>query len=128
MKTFILVAATLIFISTALAGTSMKVEGSCSGKLSDGTDVSYTYYSNFDGCRKISNAAVNFTSGIEGLVTGKRSFTGNQDRYQVDGHELRFANSTGNTSGKLIYVDEETGKNKSVTLQCLVRDYEYADC
>lgn len=106
----------------------MKVEGSCSGKLNDGTEVSYTYYSNYDGCKKVSSAAVNFNSGIEGLFTGKRSFTRSSDIYTFNDYKLIFANSTGNTSGKLTYKDFETSKRKTISVQCEVRDYEYADC
>lgn len=128
MKTLIISALTMTMLSTAQAGTSMKVEGTCSGTLKDGTEVSYTYYSNFDGCKKVSSAAVNFNSGIEGLFTGKRSFTRSTDRYTFNDYKLTFANSTGNTTGKLTYKDFETNKKQTVTLQCEVRDYEYADC
>lgn len=128
MKTLILTASTLLFIANVEAGSSMKVEGTCSGKLPDGSDISYTYYSDFDGCAKKSGAAVNFTSGVEGLFTGKRSFTEKDDNYHFDDYQLTFANSTGNTTGKLTYTDLITGKKQSVTLQCEVRDYEYTDC
>ena len=129
MKT--LVAASLLsltLLSSAFAGTSMKVEGSCSGKLLDGTDISYTYYSNFNGCKKISTSAVSFQSGIEGLFTGTRSFTDSSDNYSFTNYKIVFKNSTGNTTGKLTYKDARTGKSKTVTLQCEVRDYEYGDC
>lgn len=128
MKIIIIFALSLVFISTTQAATSMKVEGSCSGTLKDGTEVSYTYYSNYNGCKKISTAALNFTSGIEGLFTGKRSFTRKSDLYTFNGYQLRFANSTGNTSGKLTYRDFTSNEKTTVTLQCEVRDYEYADC
>lgn len=127
MKTLIVSIITLSFSSLSY-GSSLKIEGTCSGKLADGSDISYTYYSNFNGCKKKSVAAVNFTSGIEGLFTGTRSFTRSSDIYAFNGYKLIFANSTGNTTGKLNYKDIETNKTKTVTLQCEVRDYEYNDC
>ncbi|MBA2404772.1 MAG: hypothetical protein H0V66_08375 [Bdellovibrionales bacterium] len=131
MKKITLATLTLALCSSAFAGTNMKIEGSCSGKLADGTAVSYTYYSNFDGCKKASNAAISFSSGFEGLFTGKRSFTSKSDIYNLNsGYKLRFANSTGNTSGRLTYADYSTGvkKTKTVQMQCEVRDYEYGEC
>lgn len=107
----------------------MKIEGTCAGTLSDGSAVSYTYYSNFDGCRKISKAAISFTAGIEGLFTGKRSFTDSQDIYELNGgYKLIFANSTGNTSGSLTYPVGSGRKMETVNIQCQARDYEYQDC
>lgn len=113
--------------ANAAVGSSMKTEGSCSGTLHDGTPVSFTYYSNFNGCKKVSKSAVTFTSGIEGLFTGSRTFKGGRDVYSFPKHGLSFADSTGNTSGKLKYRDE-TKAAHSVEVQCEVRDYEYADC
>lgn len=130
MKTLLLATLSFVIMSQAQAGTAMKIEGSCSGTLADGTAVSYTYYSNFDGCRKVSNAAVSFSAGFEGLYTGKRSFTDTQDIYQLNsGYKLVFANSTGNTTGKLIYPSElNRRKVRTVQMQCEVRDYEYGEC
>lgn len=122
MKTLIISLITLTSLSLAHAGSSLKLEGSCSGKLADGTEVSYSYYSNFNGCKKTSVAAVIFTNGIEGLYTGTRSFTKSSDIYTFNAYKLIFANSTGNTTGKLIY------KKKTAKLSCEVRDYEYSDC
>lgn len=106
----------------------MKEEGSCTGKLRNGTPVSYTYYSNFNGCKSVSTSAVQFSSGFEGLLTGTRSFSETSDNYTFNSFKLSFANSTGNTTGKLTYKDPSTGYTKTVTLQCEVRDYEYSDC
>ena len=128
MKTLTVTLLSLAFSSMALAGTSMKVEGSCSGKLSDGSAVSYTYYSNFNGCKSVSSAAVSFGKGIEGLYTGTRSFTDSSDNYSLGAFRLSFANSTGNTTGKLTYKDPSTGATKTVKVECSVRDYEYSDC
>jgi hypothetical protein len=129
VKTLILATLTLSICSASYAGTSMKIEGSCTGTLSDGSAVSYTYYSNFNGCRKVIRAAVSFTSGIEGLFTGKRSFTDSQDIYVLNGgYKLIFANSTGNTSGSLSYPVGSSRKIQKATMQCEVRDYEYSDC
>lgn len=124
---------TFFFALTASAGTAMKIEGSCSGNLQDGTAVSFTYYSNFDGCREKSSAAVSFSQGMGGsLYTGKRAFIGNRDVYsfKVNNKEmvrLSFADSTGNTGGKMRYVDMD-GKRKSIAVTCEIRDYEYAEC
>lgn len=109
------------------AGTSMKLEGSCTGHLAQEV-VTFNYYSNFDGCRLTHNsAALSFTSGKEDLFTGTRSFQGNKDIYELGARKgekirLEFLNSTGNTSGKVKY------KNRTTTFQCAIRDYEYAEC
>ena len=108
-------------------GSSMKLEGSCSGTLKDGTEVSFNYYSDFDGCKDVSKGAVAFNSGVEGLFTGQRSFTETRDNYTFPEQKLSFENSTGNTTGILIMNDLE-GKPEAVKLQCDIRDYEYADC
>lgn len=129
MKTLALALLTLITYSPVDAGTPMKIEGTCSGNLSDGTDISFTYYSNYNGCQKVSKAAISFTKGFEGLFTGKRRFSGSQDIYRLNGgHKLILSNSTGNTSAKLTYPDDLSGKKKTMTFQCEVRDYEYGDC
>lgn len=129
MKILALTLISLLSTSISYAGgTSMKVEGNCSGKLADGSDISYTYYSNFNGCKKVSTSAVSFQGGLEGLFTGTRAFTSSSDVYKFYSYTLTFANSTGNTTGKLTYRDPESKKKKTVTLQCEVRDYEYSDC
>lgn len=113
--------------ANAAVGSSLKTEGSCSGTLHDGTPVSFTYYSNFNGCRKVSKSAITFTSGIEGLFTGSRTFKGGRDVYSFPKHGLSFADSTGNTSGRLTYKDE-TKTRHVIEVQCEIRDYEYSDC
>lgn len=121
MKTLIL--ATILVSLSAQAVSSLKIEGSCFGNLPSGGSFSYTYYSNFDGCRKVSRASLKFTSGMKGIFKGKRSFTDTQDIYDLSGgHKLIFKNSTGNTSGTINYAD------KTLPVRCEVRDYEYADC
>ncbi len=128
MKFFTAAVLSLYIFSTVEAATSLKVEGNCGGKLGDGTEVSFTYYSNFDGCKKVSDAGISFQGMIESMNTGTRSFTDSSDIYNVKNYKLVFKNSTGNTSGQFTYKDESTGKTQTVTLQCEVRDYEYSDC
>jgi len=129
LKALILAGLTFLICHPSHAGIPLDIEGSCSGALLDGTSVSYTYYSNYDGCRKVSRAAITFTSGLHGHYKGKRSFTTTEDIYSFrGGFKLIFANSTGNTSGTLVYPDEPSGQKKSVTLQCSIRNNEYADC
>lgn len=124
--------AVVLFTLNAEAAT-MKFEGQCSGTLKDGTPVSYTYYSNFDGCKNRSRAAVTFHEGLAlDLHTGVRSFSNGKDIYSFkqDKKEvvrLTFADSTGNTSGALTYTDLE-GEKQTVELSCMVRDYSYGDC
>lgn len=124
--------AVVLFTLNAGAAT-MKMEGQCSGTLKDGTAVSYTYYSNFDGCKNRSRAAVTFHEGLAlDLHTGVRSFSNGKDIYKFkqDKKEvvrLTFADSTGNTSGELTYTDTE-GEKQTVELSCMIRDYSYGDC
>jgi len=123
VKTLLLLTLAFILAPAAYAGTSMKVEGTCTGTILSRMTISFTYYSNFEGCTKVSDAALSFTKGLEGLFTGKRRFTTTQDIYTLSGgHNLTFANSTGNTSANLTYQGE------TVRVQCQVRDYEYEDC
>jgi hypothetical protein len=120
----------LLTASIAHSGTSMKFEGSCSGTLSNNAPINFKYYSDFDGCKEKSTAAISFTSeeGEErGLVTGKRSFQGDKDIYAFGATRVVFENSTGNTSGDMIYLNEETGESEEVVVQCMVRDYHYAE-
>jgi hypothetical protein len=129
VKALVVATLTLLICQSTRAGILLDIEGSCSGALLDGTSVSYTYYSNYDGCRKVSRAAITFTSGLRGHYRGKRSFTTTEDIYSFrGGFKLIFANSTGNTSGTLVYPDEPSGEKKFVTLQCSIRNNEYADC
>ena len=108
-------------------GSSQKIEGSCSGNLVDGTAVSFTYYSNFDGCSKVSKSSLAFHSGIEGLITGSRTFPGNKDYYNFPRNDLTLSNSTGNTFAKFGYRDSYNVRHV-ISVQCDVRDYTYDDC
>lgn len=117
----------LNYSAEAAVGSSLKTEGSCSGNLTDGTPVSFTYYSDFDGCKNVSKSAITFNSGIEGLFTGSRAFKGGRDNYNFPRHNLSFADSTGNTSGTLGYRDENN-QRQVIQVQCEVRDYSYGDC
>ena len=67
MKVLVLLAValtllTLVSHAKAAIGTAMKIEGSCSGTLVDGSPVSFVYYSNFNGCKKVNKAALTFTA------------------------------------------------------------------
>lgn len=132
MKHFILIVLSFLvlnLVTNAKAatdkGSSMKLEGTCTGTLADGSAVSFNYYSDFNGCGYKSKSAVTFTSGIEGLFTGKRVL-GEKDVHTYPQHRLTFANSTGNTEGTLHYTDAQ-GARQSVQVLCDVRDYEYAE-
>lgn len=120
----------LLTASFAHSGTSMKFEGSCTGTLSNNVPVNFKYYSDFDGCKEKSAAAISFSS-TEGeeqtLVTGERRFEGDKDIYAFQKTRVVFENSTGNTSGDLSYLNEETGEYQAVVVQCMVRDYHYAE-
>ena len=132
MKQLFLILLAFLFIQLlpdagAATGSALKPEGNCSGTLADGTSVSFTYFSDFDGCKKTSKGAIAFHSGIEGLITGSRSFKSGKDYYNFAKNDLTFADSTGNTSGQLGYRDE-SNKRHVIEVQCEVRDYEYAEC
>lgn len=134
MKHFFLIVLSFLILNLVTnakaddSGSSMKIEGSCTGTLADGTAVSFTYYSDFNGCQDVSKSAVTFTSGIEGLFTGERTFTETKDIHTYSQYKLSFANSTGNTQGVLRYTDAQ-GSKQTTQVQCDVRDYEYAeDC
>ncbi len=132
MKQLFLILLAFLFVAIlpeagAATGSSLKIEGSCTGNLADGTPVSFIYYSDYNGCRKVNKGAIAFQSGIEGLITGSRTFTGGKDYYNFPKNDLTFADSTGNTSGKLGYRDSENVRHV-IQVQCDVRDYEYADC
>ncbi|MFP5384777.1 MAG: hypothetical protein ACLGHN_01770 [Bacteriovoracia bacterium] len=107
-------------------GSSMKVEGSCSGTLLDGTAVSFNYYSDFDGIKEISKSAMAFTEGLDGLFTGTRTFKNDNDTYSFPGYKLTLVNSTGNTSAKITYIDMDDN-TQTVELPCDVRDYTYEE-
>jgi hypothetical protein len=89
--------------------------------------VSFKYYSTFSGCSQSSKCAVTFSRGLEGLMTGNRIFTENHDLYQFSEYKITLANSTGNTEARFSYPDE-SGKVRTVTVRCKVRDYEYGEC
>lgn len=136
MKKFLLIVLSLVLLNVVTnahaqtptetdTGATMKLEGTCTGSLADGTAVSFNYYSDFDGCKSDSRSAVTFSSGIEGLFTGKRTL-GDQDVHSYPEYQLSFANSTGNTEGTLRYNDRQ-GVQQKVKVQCDIRDYEYAE-
>lgn len=118
---------TLSTPSFSYIGSSLKVEGSCSGTLKDGTAVRFEYFSDFDGCKASRRSALRYKRGMEGLLTGTRRFQGNRDVHTYPQHKLSFKNSTGNTSGLFTYRDEN-GRNQTITVKCLIRDYEYDEC
>jgi hypothetical protein len=129
VKTQILTIVAFILSTAATAGSSLKLEGTCTGTSSTGSAISFSYYSSFDGCKKISDAAITFTSGIVGHFKGERSFTDSQDIYVLSsGYKLIYANSTGNTSGSLTYPVDSGRKMETISTQCKIRDYEYQDC
>lgn len=119
-------AAVILFSSTAWS-LSMKLEGACAGKLADGTQIAFRYYSNFNGCTQSAKAAISYDQGREGMLTGIRSFTDSSDVYNFGNTRITFANSTGNTSGRFRYIDSR-GARHTATLECDVRDYEYGEC
>jgi hypothetical protein len=132
MKRFILIVLSFIVLNLvtnakAATGSALKTEGACSGNLADGTPVSFNYYSNFNGCKKVNKGAITFHTGIDGLFTGSRTFKASKDVYNFPRHDLTLNDSTGNTSAKLGYRDADN-KRHTVTVQCEVRDYEYSDC
>jgi hypothetical protein len=123
----IIFSAVVMFFSLSVFSASLHLEGSCAGKLADGSSIVFQYYSNFNGCQKVARAGISYQQGREGMVTGSRSFTEKSDIYAFGKVRLIFANSTGNTTGKYRYTDGR-GDRQSVVLQCDVRDYEYAEC
>ena len=126
MKTFLFSVLTFLFLgfSIAHAESSLKLEGTCSGNLANGTPVVATFYSDFDGEAAVSKSAVTYSGGIEGLYTGKRTFKNAQDTYSFSDTKIIFADATGNTTGRLQYL-EDGERPQSVELSCEVRDYEY---
>ena len=120
MKVFALILFVALFSRLSQASNSLKIEGSCSGSFKDGSPVSFTYYSDFDGCKEKSQAAISFTEGVEGLEMGERQFIKNRDVYSFKDGRLSFANSTGNTEGILELKEK-------VKVSCEIRDYEYAE-
>jgi hypothetical protein len=132
MKNLLLIVLSFVVLNLvthahSAVGSSLKTEGSCSGTLADGSEVSLNYFSDFDGCKNVSKSAITFTAGVDGLFTGSRVFNNNQDIYNFPLHRLTLRDSTGNTTSTLRYRDEN-GDRQAVELQCEVRDYEYSDC
>lgn len=117
----------VMMFSFSTFATSLHLEGSCSGKLLDGSPISFKYYSNFNGCQKVAAAGISYHEGRDNMNTGTRSFTEKSDIYKFGTTRVVLANSTGNTSAKYRYTDKR-GDRQSVILQCEVRDYEYGEC
>ncbi|MBA2404819.1 MAG: hypothetical protein H0V66_08615 [Bdellovibrionales bacterium] len=118
----------LSFSTFAQSQSELKVEGNCKGDLRDGSKVSFTYYSNFNGCQQKINAAIKLSPSFGSqYVKGKREFENSQDIYTMNDYRITFKDSTGNTSGVFSYLDV-VGKRQSVDVQCEIRDYEYDEC
>ena len=119
----------LVFLSlSALAESELKLEGSCHGNLFDGTQVSFTYYSNYDGCTQNIKAAIQFAPNFgSGHYKGKRAFEEGQDIYNIETYRVTFKDSTNNLGGVFSYLDV-VGKRQSINIQCEIRDYEYDEC
>ncbi len=126
-----------VFISGVASASEMKLEGSCKGIKADGTPISFTYFSGFDGCQNKSEAAITFAedSSQAGLFTGIRLIQNGEDKYSFTRTNektkpsiwLIFADSSGNSQG-VFKQREVNGKITSVTLECEIREYEYEEC
>lgn len=128
MKYFISALVFLLSVTSVFADSSMKLEGTCTGTLKDATPIAFTYFSDFDGKKDVSEAAISFTEGREGLYTGKRSFAGNKDVYNFGKNlGITLANSTGNTKATLRYLADDGKTSESTEVQCEIRDYEYPE-
>lgn len=117
---------TLLFAGFVSAQTDMKIEGSCRGQFR-GTDISFKYFSAFNGCVNKSKAEVAFTSGQSPKLKGTRILSNGLDTYTFKNYWLVFPDSTGNTHGDFKYRDS-SGTIRSVRLECQVLDYEYSEC
>lgn len=126
----------LLLTQVSIASNNMKLEGSCQGVLQNGTEVNFTYFSDFDGCQNKINAALSF--GVEthlGDYLGVRAFDEGKDVYSfksendksIEAYRITLADSTGNTEGVLHYRDA-LSKLQSIIVSCEIRDYEYGDC
>lgn len=116
-------------VTFANAGGEQKLEGKCSGQLEDGSQVGFSYFSNYEGCQGNISSSIKFSSesGL-GYHQGKRTFANQKDIYSFKSrYQLTFEDSTGNISGVLDYFDVQ-GERQSITVQCEIRDYEYEDC
>lgn len=108
--------------------SEMKIEGKCNGTLTDGTQINFTYYSDFNGCQQNIRAAIKFGPDFGSrYYKGKRTFADSQDVYTVDTYRVTFKDSTGNLGGIYSYLDV-AGKRHSIAVQCSIRDYEYDEC
>jgi hypothetical protein len=119
---------TLTLSAFAQAEDELKIEGKCNGNLADGTKVSFTYFSNFNGCQQKIRAAIQFAPNFgSGYYKGKREFEDSKDIYTMENYRVTFKDSTGNVSGIFSYLDI-VGKRQSINVQCDIRDYEYDEC
>ncbi len=126
MNKFFLIFFMLLISTFVCAQDDLKVEGSCKGQYR-GTDISFTYYSAFDGCQKKSPAAISFTSRTSSMLKGSRLISGGIDKYTFKAYSLELKDSTGNKTAIFTFRDDRRIR-KSVVLQCEVFDYEYSDC
>lgn len=137
MKLFFIGLFLLSIVSLANASQEQKLEGRCSGPLEDGTQVEFSYYSDFDGCQGNIASSIKFSkeSGL-GYHVGSRTFENHKDIYSFKGektntpqevYRLTFEDSTGNVTGVLDYFDLQ-GAKQSITIQCEILDFEYEDC
>ncbi len=123
-----------VLISSMASASEMKQEGSCKGIDVDGTPISFTYFSGFNGCQNKSEAAITFAedSSQAGLFTGIRMIQNGEDKYSFTRSNKRgqpslwlvFADSSENTQGVFKH-RKANGKITSVTLECEIRQYEY---
>lgn len=114
--------------SFAHASEAQKLEGSCHGKLADNTLISFSYYSDYDGCHPNIAGTIKFSSASGlGRHRGSRAFSDQKDIYSFRGYRLTFLDSTGNVSGDLEYIDKH-GLRQSVSVDCQVNDFEYVEC
>ncbi len=129
MKLFLIGVLLFAIIPLANARAEQKLEGKCSGELEDGSVVAFSYFSDYEGCQGNILSSIKFSpqSGL-GHLKGKRTFANDKDIYEFKkNYKLTFEDSTGNISGVLDYSDVH-GDKQSITVQCSIRDYEYADC
>lgn len=112
----------------AQAESEMKMEGRCNGTMASGTQVTFTYYSDFNGCQQNINAAIKFGPDFGSrYYKGKRAFENSQDIYTVDTYRVTFKDSTGNLGGIYSYLDV-AGQRQSIPVECSILDYEYDEC
>jgi hypothetical protein len=136
MKLFFFGFFLLAIVSFAYAGGEQKLEGKCSGQLENGSQVGFSYFSDYEGCQGNISSSIKFSSASGlGNHKGNRTFENNKDIYLFKSgrrntqkiYQLTFEDSTGNISGVLDYSDLK-GNRHSITVQCVIRDYEYEEC